>query len=916
MRHALSPLFDPRSLVVVSDRALPVTDSLPATLRDATTELRLVPGVSLDTPQTLSGVAAGERPDLALVSVAQEDTERALTAIGPLRPRATIVLSPLPSPTLSEWCRNWAREHDSTLLGPHSFGLQRPYAGLNASLHPQLARAGRVALVSQSRSLMASVMDWADDNRTAFSTVVSLGSEAALDVATVLDFLVSDSRTDSIALYLEDVRDARALMSVLRAAASVKPVVVLKAGRASERRSSVDPTGARPPIAPLAAGGVSADAVFDTALRRAGAVRVRFFVQLFSAVKALSFPKRPNGRRLVLFANGSGPAQLAFDLMTQGAAVTRALPTENTRILLREILGPIAWTDNPVVTFAPLTADQTTRAVEALIDDPEVDGVLTLIAPDPTTQMAEVARALARIAPRAKKPVLTCFMGDATTRALRRILDEVGTPSFRTPESALDAFASLAAYHYNQQLLQQLPPPESIDDAPDIEGARLLIDAAREDGRTTLTEPEGKALLAAFRIPVVQAILARTTSEAVIAAQQIGFPVAIKIASPDIERKSSVRGVHLDIRNTNELVTAFQRMLVTASAAAPNARMLGIAVQRMVGAPGAVKVSAGIVRDPLFGPVIRFGGGGSQAEVGVERGLELPPLNGFLAHRLIERARAWRQAEMPMVTPAALAQLEDLLLRVSEIACALPDILSLSIDPIMLTDDGVVAADCRVTVSAEQPAGDRGQDFAHMAIHPYPARLVSHAVFPDGQPYTIRPIRPEDAQPLQDFTRQLSAHTRYMRFISAMRELSPRMLTRYTQIDYDRELALVATVRRPDPAHPEQLREIIIGVARYLRNPDGQSAEYALVLGDDWQGRGLGMQLMRTIIAAARHQGLHRIEGFVLANNAPMHKLMKRLGFRNDPDPDDPAMRLVWLDLRPEVAAPAAEGALGASVQG
>ncbi len=898
MRHVLSSLFDPRSLLVVQDHELPVSQGLPTLLRDAVTIVRVTPGQRPEIPGELAGVAAGARLDLAIIGVAQADTAQALEVLAAVRPRALIVLSPLPDPALTDLCRDWARENDCALLGPHSFGIQRPYAGLNASLHPTLARAGRVALVSQSRSLTATVMDWAEDNRTAFSAVVSLGAEATLDLPTVLDFLAADPRTDSIAIYLEDVRNARALMSVLRSAASVKPVVVLKAGRGGDRRPAVPAPAPHkaPPGAHAAL--VSSDAVFDAALRRAGAVRVRFFVQLFSAVKALSFPKRPNGRRLVLLSNGSGPAQLALDLMTQGAAVTRAQLGTDTETALREALGPNAWTDNPVVAFAPLSGEQVTQTVEHLLNDPGVDGILALIAPDPSADMAGVARALAAIAPRARKPVLTCFMGDATVRAWRRILDEVGTPSFRTPESALDAFGSLAAYHYNQQLLQQLPPPESIDDAPDIEGARLLIDAVRAEGRLTLTEPEGKALLAAFRIPVVKAFLARNASEAVIAAQQIGFPVAIKIASPDVERKSSVRGVHLDIRNTTELVTAYQRMLVTASAAAPQARMLGISVQSMVGSPGAGKVSVAIVRDPLFGPVIRFGGGGSLARVGTDRGLELPPLNGFLARQLIERARVWQPEDLASLTPSMLSQLEDVLLRVSEIACALPDIDTLTVDPIMLTEEGVIAADCRITVMAELPVADKGQDYAHMAIHPYPARLVREAVFPDGQPYTIRPIRPEDAQPLQDFTRQLSAHTRYMRFISAMRELSPRMLTRYTQLDYDRELAVVATVRQPDPVNLEQLREIIIGVARYLRNADGVSAEYALVLSDDWQGRGLGSQLMDTIIAAARHQGLQRLEGFVLANNTPMHKLMRRLGFRNDPDPEDPSMRRVWLDLR------------------
>lgn len=907
-RHTLSPLFDPRSLLAISDRPLPLMATLPAALRATTTDIRLDPVFGLVLPPVLCGSTdPGFRPDLVVINVPRTALQGVLEALTRIRPISVIVITHEPSDADTAFCRRWAQANDCLLLGPHSFGMQRPHAGLNASVHPQLARAGRVALISQSRSIMAVVMDWADDSRTGFSTVVSLGAEAMLDVPTVLDFLVADPRTDSIALYLEDVQNSREFMSAVRAASSVKPVVVLKAGRAGHLRTSVRPGAAEGVEAgPPAWATPSSDIVFDAALRRAGAVRVRFFVQLFSAVKALGFAKRPSGRRIAVFANGSGPAQLALDLLGPGAsAVIPAELAPGTRAALAAALTPTAWVDNPVVEFGALTGPACVDAIRSLVADPGVDGVLVVLSPDPEADMAGVAQALTQIAPKAAKPVITCFMGDATMRSLRRVLDDVGSPSFRTPESAVDAFGNLATYHYNQQLLLQTPPPEPPGQAPDLAGARIMIDTARADGRLTLSTPEAKALLAAFHIPVVSVMLARTAADAVIAAQQIGFPVAIKIDSPDVERKSAVRGVHLDIRNTTELVTAYHRMLANAHEAAPNAHVAGITVEAMSSPPGAIKVAIGVARDPLFGPVIRFGAGGTRAETVNSRGVELPPLNGFLAQRLMERTPIWQHTLMSQASPQALDMLEDTLVRVSEIVCALPDIASIDINPVIVDGNRVLASDTRITLmpaAAEGATDAAATGYTHMAIHPYPTRLVRHAQFANGAPYTIRPIRPEDAVPLQTFTRNLSEHSRYMRFISTMRELSPRMLARYTQVDYHRELAVVATLWEPDPERPALLREVIIGVSRYLRNNDGVSAEYALVIGDDWQRKGLGMQLMSTLIEAARAQGLERIEGFVLGNNGPMIKLMTRLGFRVEVDHDDPAMRRVWLDLAAEPA--------------
>jgi len=803
-------MFEPASLVIVADRPLPAASSLSPALKTKTTVVAVEPGAAPDLPDRLEGLAQGDRPDLALVCVSPAVLPETLRRLAPLSPRAVILLphelpDPYPRGTLA-LCRAWAEENHCELLGPRSFGAQRPHAGLNFSQHPVLARSGRVALVAQSRSIMAAVMDWAEDVHIGFSTAVSLGDEAVVGLPKLLDYLASDPRTDSIVLYLEDVGPAREFMSTLRAAASIKPVIVLKAGR-----SDAD----------------SSDAVFDAALRRAGAVRVRYFVQLFSAVKVLGYTRRPKGRRVALISNGSGPPQLAMDLIGPDAAVLRADLAPATQRALAEMLEPDAGTANPVITYLPMTPERIRAMLEAVLDDAGVDGVLVLLAPDALADMPAVARELAQIAPSAKKPVVTCFMGDAGMRPLRRMLDDAGTSAFRTPESAADAFGVLASHHYNQQLLLQTQPPEPASHVPDLAAAREIVARVRADCRRELNTAEIRTLLSLFYVPLSDA------------------------AAP--------------------------------SAAEAESRPMAIRVRR----------------DPQFGPVIRFGAGGPDAVLSLaERGMDLPPLNGYLARQLIERSRLWRRVLAPRVGHLAAEALQQTLVLVSELVSELPDIESLDIDPLYAGETHLRAGGLRMTLT-DTPgcASPQTTGYPHMAIHPYPARLVQVRRFDDGIPWVLRPIRPEDGEALQEFIRGLSERSRYMRFVSMMRELTPRMVSRYTQVDYHRELALVAATQVPNPANRGHPREVLVGFAHYLRNPDGRGAEYALVIGDDWQRRGLGRQLMTALIDAAREQGLEYIDGLVLSTNRPMLALMTSLGFTNDRDPEDPTMRRVWLDL-------------------
>jgi len=811
LRHAFDPLFEPRSLLVVGDRPIPIVRAVPASLRGRFTHVECVTGQPVTLPESLQGVEPGARVDLVLVCIAPPRLTEVLQQIGLVRPRAVILLphdvvDPDPDFT-REICRDWALAQGCALLGPNS-GVQRPHAGLNLAQYPTLARNGRLAVVAQSRGIAAALMDWADDVHLGFSTAVALGDEAVTRLPQVLEYLATDPRTDSIVLYLEEIDFGRAFMSALRAAASVKPVIVLKVGRAQDS--------------------VEADAAFDAVLRRAGAVRVSYFLQLFSALKVLGYARRPKGRRLALMSNGSGPPQMALDMIASGSPILKAELSPATRKVLGSLLEPGALASNPVITNLPLTAESTRALLECLLDDAAVDAVLVLLTPDARSDLHAVTAALTEIAPRARKPVMTCFMGDAGMRPLRRRMDDVGTPAFRTPESAAHAFGVLASYHYNQQMLQQMQPPEPEGLLPDVSRALAILAHARQVGRLTLTDAESAQIFSAFHVP----------------------------------------------------------LNITGDAQAHDALHL-------------VPMALGVSCDRRFGPVIRFGAGGAAASL-VERdeAMDLPPLNRYLSRRLVERSVLWQRTLASQATPVVHECLLDSLERIANLVAELPDIDQVRVDPLYANTRMLYASHVQIILH-EQPrtTSPQATGYLHMAIHPYPYRWVQHLSFADGREWTLRPIRPEDAQALQQFIRGLSDQSRYMRFISMMRELTPRMVARYTQIDYHRELALVATTMEPNAANRGLPGESMIGLAHYLRNPDGRGAEYALVIGDDWQRRGLGQQLMHKLIEAATEQGLEYIDGLVMGTNRPMLALMTSLGFANDPDHEDPTMRRVWLNL-------------------
>jgi len=821
--------------------------------------------------------AIGRNIDLAVIATPAESLPGIIRECGDAEVQGAIVMSAgfaeegPDGARLQDRMREAARESGLRIIGPNCLGVMRPSRKINATFSRNSAIPGHLALVSQSGAICSAILDWAEDQRIGFSLVASLGDAMDVGFGDLLDFLALDPETRSILLYVEGIRNARSFISGLRTAARMKPVIVIKSGRHAEgSRAAMSHTGAL----------VGADDVFDAALERAGAVRAQTVQQMFSAAAILSSGARARGNRIAIVTNAGGPGVMATDRAVELDLGIAELHVQTMK-RLDDALPPHWSHGNPVDILGDAGATRYQAALEACLADPGVDGVLAMLTPQAMTDPDASAEAVIRCARGSGqgKPVLACWMGGKQVEKARDLFCKQRLPNFITPEASVEAFAYLTAHQRNQRLLLQVPGPLSDRSPADVDGARMIIEGALSEGRRTLGTMESKAVLAAFRIPVTQTVQAHTASEALVAASTLGYPLAMKIASPDITHKSDVGGVRLNITTAESVRKSFQAMMQEAAEARPEARLEGVTLERMYRSHYGRELMVGVLRDPVFGPVISFGSGGTSVEVLQDRAVALPPLNETIIHGLIGRTRVARLLQrfrhMPPVDTVAL---EQVLLRISEMVCELPEVAELDINPLIVDENGLAAVDARIVVDHPPSAADR---YAHMAIHPYPSHLVEDWPMADGFTLTIRPIRPEDAQIEQAFVRSLSDESRYFRFMQAVHELTPEMLVRFTQIDYDREMALIAVVE-PEPGVETQ-----VAVARYTANPDRRSCEFAVVVADEWQGRGIGTHLMHSLMRVAKSRGITLMEGEIIAGNTHMLGLMRRLGFKVRPNRDD-----------------------------
>jgi acetyltransferase len=827
-----------------------------------------------------------DRPiDLAIVATPAPTVPGIVEACGTYGVKSMIILSAgfreigPAGRALEDKARDVARSYGIRFLGPNCLGLIRPSIGLNATFGNNNAAEGGVALVSQSGAMCTAILDWAENRDVGFSAVVSTGIAADVDFGDILDFLASDPKTQSIILYVEGLQDARTFMSGLRAAARAKPVIVIKAGRHSEgAAASMSHTGAL----------VGGDEAFTAALNRSGVVRVETISQVFAAAGTLSSRYRSSGDRIAIVTNAGGPAVLAADHVSDVHLKLAELADETIEGL--DAVLPSTWSHrNPVDIIGDAPPERYKDAIDICLKDPDVDGVLVILTPQAMTRPLDVAEAVREAAERNQKPIVTSWMGGAQVNPARQAFRQAKIPTFNTPEAAVDAFHYLAAYRANQKLLLQTPGRLSLHhEEPNTEAARLIIESAISEKRSVLTEPESIALLEAFGIPTVRNGIARSPEEALVLAVSMGFPIAMKIYSEDISHKSDVGGVKLGIRNAADVRGAYRDLIERVEHVRPDAVLQGVTVEQMRKTDNSREVMIGVIKDPVFGPVISFGAGGTWVEVMKDVVVALPPLNERLANNLISRTKIAKMlGRFRNLPPANVDALVDVLLRVSNMACELPWIEEMDINPLFVDENGVTAVDARIVVGIPRPSTD---PYNHMAIHPYPSDLETHWQLPDGTDVTIRPIRPEDAEIEADFVRNLSEETKYFRFMHAVHELTPEMLVRFTQIDYNREMALIAVTN--DDGH-----EVEHGVVRYVTNPDKNSCEFALVVSDELQGHGIGQRMLTRLMEVARSRGLDMMEGEVLANNRKMLDLVRSIGFQVQPSDDDPSIKYVWTDL-------------------
>ncbi|HJV93348.1 MAG TPA: GNAT family N-acetyltransferase, partial [Azonexus sp.] len=720
---------------------------------------------------------------------------------------------------------------------------------------------GELALVSQSGAMCSAVLDWAASSHIGFSSLISLGRSTDVDFGEILDYLIYDDKTRHILIYVEQIGNARRFMSALRSAARVKPVILLKGGRHPGNGE----------------GAPTADAVFDAAIRRAGVVRVQNVDQLFHAAKALSTGFRPRGRQLAILTNGGGPGVMAADRAGDLGIPLARLASDTAEKLDR--LLPRGWAHGGMIDIGgDATPERYRDALLAVAGDPNVHSTLVLMAPHAMAEPLAVAEAIVEAAGKSTQTIGCCWMGGGQVAAARQLLEDARLPVFPTPDTAIELFHNIAKYYRNQKLLVQTPGPAGRTQVSRPGNPRLLIETLLAERRSVLSVMESKAVLSAFGIAVSQTVVAHNPTEAIFIAQQLGFPVAMKIDSPDLAQKSEAGGVRLNIASTESVLSAYQDIVGAVRQRHPEARINGVSIEPHLARANAREIMVGTFRDPLFGPLITFGAGGTDNELFSDRALALPPLNAFLARDLIESTRIGQALGQAGHTPALERTLiEKVLIGISELVCELPWVKELEINPLIVDESGAIAADARIVI--DHAHGAEHGDFGHLAICPYPSHLLQEWPI-DGTAVFVRPVRPEDAALEQAFVTNMSEESRFFRFMDSIRELPPTLLARFTQIDYSREMALLATIN-------DDGKERLVGSARYALSPDGEAVEFALAVADDWQKCGLGRRLMAALIDCARQAGYRTMVGDVLSSNAKMLRLMESFGFSILPHPED-----------------------------
>ncbi|MCX6665825.1 MAG: bifunctional acetate--CoA ligase family protein/GNAT family N-acetyltransferase [Euryarchaeota archaeon] len=752
------------------------------------------------------------------------------------------------------------------IVGPNCVGFILPYLNLNATFAGAMPLKGNIALISQSGAVCGAILDWAASSKVGFSGFVSVGSMVDVDFGDLIDYFGMDIHTRSIVLYVESITNARKFMSAAKGFARAKPIIVIKSGRFAEgAKAAASHTGAL----------AGEDAIYDAAFRRAGIVRVKDIQDLFDCSSILAKQPRPTGPNIAIVTNAGGPGVLATDsIIEKGGKLAQLTP--ETIEKLNQIL-PSTWSKgNPVDIIGDGDEERYKKTIEICLQDNNIDGLLILCVPQVMADPLKLADRIVDIARKTTKPILTSFIGESSVYHAREILNQNNVPSYPSPDEAVQAYMYL--YHYERHLGQLYETPEELDvkTSSHKEITKKIVDNAGKENRELLNESEAKIFLELYGIKTTKPLIADTAEKAAKLAESIGYPVVLKILSPQISHKSDIGGVVLDLRCGDDVKKSFAEMMKKAKEKVPDAKILGVTVQKMLKNPG-YELILGSKKDPVFGSIILFGLGGVFTELFKDRAIGFPPLNQVLAQRIIEKTKAYELLKgFRGIPPVNMKKVEETLIKFSQLIIDHPEIKEIDVNPLIPQGDELIAVDARIILDKEP------LKHPHLVISPYPSKYMKKIKLKDGTKVMLRPIKPEDELMWLDMFQTFSQETIRFRFFRIIKETPHEVRTRYCNIDYDREMALVAEVE-------EDGKKKILGVTRLIVDPKhSETAEFALVVSDKWQRLGLGSDFIDYTIAVAKDKQLKKMYGVVLKDNYPMIALCREKRFKfSEGDPGE-----------------------------
>jgi acetyltransferase len=746
---------------------------------------------------------------------------------------------------------------DIRIIGPNCLGIIRPSIGLNATFSHRMALTGKLAFISQSGALCTAILDRSFKENIGFSYFISIGSMADVDFGDLIDYLGSSDEVTSIILYIESLTNTRKFMSAARAVSRVKPIIAVKAGRSQAgAQAAASHTGAM----------AGEDDIYDAAFKRACIIRVRTIKELFNCAESLAKQPRPHGPRLGIVTNAGGPGVIAADTLADWGQEPANL-SEETIERLNLVLPPHWSRRNPVDIIGDATPERYLEAINIILQTKEIDGLLVMLTPQAVTSPTDVARSISKLASKQRIPIFAVWMGGEEVEKGISILNEASIPTYDTPEEAVNTFMHMHSYSYNLKLLQETPRELHTELNLDRKKAGEIIKRSLGKNATLLPEPESKEVLSSYGIPVNRTLISTSPEHAVDIAEEIGFPVVLKIHSPDIVHKTEAGGVILNLNSKEEIESAFKKIVENARNYNSKAQITGVTVQRMIKDRG-YELILGSKHDPLFGPIILFGMGGIITEVIRDKAIGLPPLNSTLARRLMEETKVYKLLRgFRNRPPVNLESLEEILVRLSHMVTDFPEITEIDINPLFVNESSILALDARVIIKSTNLRSPE-----HMVISPYPHRYETHWTLKDGTNVILRPIKPEDEGMMIELFKTFSDTTILFRFFHILKSMSHEQIARYTQIDYDREMAIVAVEERPE-------KDRILGVGRLTYYPNLESSEFSVVVGDPWQRKGLGAKLLQVCIDVAKEKGVRLLWGDIMAENERMIRLCKKLGF-------------------------------------